>query len=495
MAVPPISPARTPSVVRAVPVPLLLDLVVGLLVVVALPLAILAIPNTISVVAALLPADVSQVAMMRAHGLALPAMLLTVPLGAIAVRRLGAAPMAVAGLALLAVADAAGGFADSATTVAVLRVLHGIGAGLVVPATLVAVAERPRRAVLMPLWASVFAVSLLIGQALALWPIDDATSWRVTLQPYPLLTGIALALAAVHLVLGLFAEDTRAPERPPASERGRLLLAALPAVGVTVLGVGTTFDWPPALVIVLAIASVLAMLAVGTVGALDGMAGRTLAFANVAVGLVVLPTTAQATYVELGGLGGPGLSGLWLPFVIAVLAAVAAAYLAGKASLPRAATLTGGGLATLVAGLCAMRLLVPASSGLVMVVPFALLAVGSAVALVSALRAVSVGSALLGLSFCFPAVLAGYLLGTGVQVIRLREVSRSGGVTRQALLDAFVGALHVWALAGGFAVVAIVVLATVLARRMTGRSPAKGTDVDDVGSDEVSRGADENATR
>ncbi len=55
MAVPPVSQARTAVAVRAVRVPLLLDVVAGLLTVVALPLAVVAIPNTISVVAALLP--------------------------------------------------------------------------------------------------------------------------------------------------------------------------------------------------------------------------------------------------------------------------------------------------------------------------------------------------------------------------------------------------------------------------------------------------------
>ncbi len=456
--------------------PLLLDLVVGLLIAVALPLAILAVPNTISVVAALLPPGVSQVEMMRAHGLALPAMLLTVPLGAVAARRFRAAPIAVGGLTLLAVADAAGGFAGSAAMVGVLRVLHGVGAGLLVPATLVAAAERPR--ILLPLWAGVFSASLLAAQALALWPIDDVTSWQVTLQPYPLLTGIALGLAAFYLVLWLIGGEAATPNKPSAAERGRLTLAAVPAAGIAVLAVGTTFDWPPILVIVAAAAAVVAMLGLGAVGTFEGAGGRALAFTNVAVGLVVLPTAAQTTYVELGGLGGPGLSGLWVPFVLSVVAALAAAYVAGMASETRAATLAGGGLAAVVAGLCAIRLLVPASSGVLLVVPFVLLAAGAAVALVSALRLAGLGAALLGLSLCFPAVLAGFLLGTGIQVTRLREVGRSGEATRQALLDGFVGALHLWALAGGFTVVGIIVLGAFLARRTSARRASAVLDVE-----------------
>lgn len=472
MAVPPISQARTHAAVRAVRVPVLLDISVGLLIAVALPLAILAIPNTISVVAALLPPDVSQVAMMRAHGLALPAMLLTVPLGAVAARRFHAAPMAVVGLTVLAVADAAGGFAGSAAMVGVLRVLHGIGAGLVVSATLVAATQGPRRRVLLPLWAGAFAASLLTAQALALWPLDDVRSWQVTLQPYPLLTGVALGLAAVYLMVWLTLGEAMTPTEPLAAERGRLTLAAVPSAGIALLAVGTTFDWPPMLVVVVAVVAVVAMLVAGAVGTGEGAGGRALAFTNVAVGLVVLPTAAQTTYVELGGLGGPGLSGLWRPFALAVVVALGAAYVAGMVSERRAATLTGGGLVAVVAGLCAIRLLVPAPSGLLLVVPFVLLAAGAAVALVSALRLAGPGAALFGLSLCFPAVLAGFLLGTGIQVTRLREVGRSGEATKMAYLDGFVGALHVWALVGGFTVVGIIVLGSFLARRApAGRAP------------------------
>lgn len=113
MAVPPIQPTRAVTagpkgLSRTLGVPVALDVVLGLLVAVVLPLAVVAIPNTISVVAALLPPEISQVAMVRAHGLALPAMVLTVPLAVLAVRRMRAAPALVVGLALLAVADAAG---------------------------------------------------------------------------------------------------------------------------------------------------------------------------------------------------------------------------------------------------------------------------------------------------------------------------------------------------------------------------------------------------
>src|SRR5690606_36901774 len=194
MAVPPVPQSRTATAVRAARVPLLLDIVIGLLIAAALPLAVVAIPNTISLVATLLPPGISHIDMMRMHGLALPAMLLTVPLAMLAVRRFRAAPMAVAGLIVLALADVAGGYANSVATVGVLRALHGVGAGVLVTATLAAVYVRPRWRILLAIWGAALAASMVTAQALALWPLDGADSWRITLQPYPLLTGVALVL-------------------------------------------------------------------------------------------------------------------------------------------------------------------------------------------------------------------------------------------------------------------------------------------------------------
>ncbi|MFD0730190.1 hypothetical protein [Planotetraspora mira] len=495
MAVPPVPQARTAVMVKAVRVPVFLDVVVGLLTAVALPLAVVAIPNTISIVAALLPPDIPPVSMMRAHGLALPAMLLTVPLAAIAVRRFRTAPVLVAGLTLLALADVAGGYAESTWLVGVLRVLHGIGAGMLVPGTLAAVLERPRKNVLLPIWAGMLAASLLSAQALALWPLDKVESWRVTLQPYPLLTGIALALAAAYLVLWLIGGDAERASgssdateasadhdaeittssaaaqgevtgnRSTRAERVRLARTAVPSAGIAVLAIGMTFDWSPNLVVIAAALALVVMLGLVATGTFDEPGGRTLAFTNVAVGLVVLPTAAQTTYLELGGVGGPGLSGIWLPFVLAAVAAVLAALLAARAPLSMVFRLTNGGLAVVVAGLCAIRLLVPQPYGPPLVVPFVLLAVGAAVALVSALRLAGQGSALLGLSLCVPAVMAGFLLGSGIQFLLLQEVSRSADPSQQAVLGGFVDALHTGALAGGFVVVVIIVLASVLARR------------------------------
>ncbi|WP_440072387.1 hypothetical protein [Streptosporangium sp. OZ121] len=465
MAVPPIQPTRAVSsgptgLVRALRVSLVLDVVLGLLVAVVLPLAIVAIPNTISVVAALLPPDISQIAMIRAHGLALPAMVLTVPVAAVAVHRMRAAPMMVAGLTLLAFADAAGGYAGSTALVGVLRVLHGVGAGLLVPATLMAVWGRS--VLLRAVWAAALTASLLAAQALALWPLDQVDSWRVTLQPYPMLTGVALVLAALYLVLWLKEGESAGPVRVVA-ERGRTLWVVVPAAGVAALALGSTFDWSPSLVIRAALVSVVVLLALASSGASKGAVGRAPAYVMVAVGVVALPTAAQITYVELGGLGGPGLSGLWPAFAIAALVGLLSAALANRLGHLAMPMVTAGGLVVMVAGLCAVRLFLPAPGGLPLILPFALLAGGASAALTGALRSCGEGAALLALSLFFPAVLVGFLLGSGVQVTRLEEAT-----TPQALVDGFVDALHLWALIGGGLVLVVIVLGAVLARLLPG---------------------------
>ncbi|MER7132983.1 hypothetical protein [Streptosporangium saharense] len=464
MAVPPMQPARgvaagSADLARPLRASLMLDVILGLLVAVTLPLAIVAVPNTISVVAALLPPEISQIEMVRAHGLALPAMVLTVPLAALFLRRIRAVPVLVAGLALLALADAAGGYAASASLVGALRALHGVGAGLLLPASLVAVWERS--VVLRAVWAGMLAVSLTAAQALALWPLDEVSSWKVTLQPYPMLTGVALVIAAVYLVLWIRNGDGFAT--PGGMRGGRLSVAAGSAVAVATLALGTTFDWPPGLLILAAALSILGLFLLAslasTCGGEEG-AGRASAYTMLVVGVVVLPTAAQVTNVELGGLSGPGLNGLWPAFVIAgavgLVAAVGVSRLGGTAAPLCAA----GGLAVMVAGLCAVRALLPAAEGAALVLPFALLTAGAAVALTAVLRPVGAGAALFALSLFLPGVLSGFLLGTGVQLTLLKQAG-----TPQAMVDAFVGALHLWALVGGGLVVAAIVLGAALARR------------------------------
>ncbi|MDF5755256.1 hypothetical protein [Spongiactinospora sp. TRM90649] len=439
------------------------DVVLGLLVVVALPLAIVAVPNTVSVVSALLPPGVPPSDMIRAHGLALPAMMLTVPLAVLLVRRVRAAPVLVGGLTILAVADVAGGFADTVSMVGTLRALHGVGAGLLVPATLVAVWERATA--LRALWAATLAVSMVGAQALALWPLDDVASWRVTLQPYPLLTGVALALAALYMVVRMFAGDAReaasigAREGESGPKRAALVLA--PAVGIAVLAFGISYDWPQPVVVLASAVCLLALLVMAALGgSFEGRGARQAAFAMVVVGAVVLPTGAQVTNMELGGMGGPGLSGLWPAFALTVVLALAGAWPAVRARAQALTRIGEAGLVALVAGLCAVWFLVPAEQGIVLLAPFGLIVAGAAVALAASFASTGLGGALYALSLCFPAMLSGFLLASGIQMPGLRAAT-----SRQALMEAFLSALRLWALVGGFLVVLVIVAGAFLARR------------------------------
>ncbi|MFK4034170.1 hypothetical protein ACI2LC_00025 [Nonomuraea wenchangensis] len=436
----------------------MLDTLLGLLVICALPLAITTIPNTLSVVARLLPADIDQVGLMRTHGLALPALMLTVPLAAVALRRVPAAHLMLAGLALVALSDAGGGYAATELLVGVVRVLRGVGCGLLVPATLVAV--WPRTPVLRGLWAGMFSLSLLTAQALALWPLDAVSSWKVTLQPYPLVTGVALALAAAYLLAWMMLGRPEAPVFE-VGERGRLLLCVVLAAGVAVVAISTaSAGWRAPPVVLLAATAVFGLLALASIGAVES---RRAAYVLVAVGVVLLPSAAQVTLVEMGGLGGPGLRGLWIPYVVAGVLAIGAAVAVGIFAVGAGRWLAPLGLLSMVVGLCSVRLVVPSADGMVLVVPFTLLAVGAAVAVTATLREVGIGAAAFGLSLCAAGVLAGFLLGTGVQMALLDGVRSA-----QELVDNFVGALHWWALIGGFLLVAIIVLAAVLARRPEG---------------------------
>lgn len=439
-----------------------LDTLLGLLVATSLPLAVVSIPNTLSVVARLLPGELNQAGLMRTHGLALPALMLTVPLAAALLRRVPVAVLLLVGLALVAASEAAGGYAGSELLVGAVRVVRGVGAGVILSATLAGVWDRAP--VLRALWVGVFGLSLLTAQALALWPLDEVMSWRVTLQPYPLVTGVALGLAAIHLV-GWMSLGRQAESVPEGRERGRLLLALGPAAGIAVVAISTASEgWRAGPVILLAVVAVVGLLALASIGSGES---RTLAYTMVAVGVVLLPSAAQVTLVEMGGLGGPGLLGLWVPYGAAGLLAVAASVVVRLFAGGLRRWLVPLGLVAMVVGLCSVRLVVPSADGMVLAVPFSLLAVGAAVAMTAASQQVGIGAAAFGLSLCAAGVLAGFLLGAGVQMAMLDGVRSA-----QELIDSFVGALHWWALIGGFLVVAIILLAAVMARRPVKDAPS-----------------------
>ena len=80
--------------------------------------------------------------LLRASGLALPAMAVAGSLAALAVRWMRAGPVLLAGLFLLAAADALGDAARTVILIGVDRSLHGAGAGVALAGVIAVITER-----------------------------------------------------------------------------------------------------------------------------------------------------------------------------------------------------------------------------------------------------------------------------------------------------------------------------------------------------------------
>ena len=196
MAVPPIQRSRAaataPGPSASLEFPWLLDVVLGLLIVGRAATGDRRDPqHRLRGRRAAAARRLDRPTLIRAHGLALPAMILTVPLAAVGAARRQSGPACwSAGSPCSPWPTPRAGTPARRSWSAVLRVLHGVGAGLLMSRDAgrrLGASQAPARRV-----GGHAGVSLLTAQALALWPLDEVDAWRVTLQPYPLLTGIAL---------------------------------------------------------------------------------------------------------------------------------------------------------------------------------------------------------------------------------------------------------------------------------------------------------------
>jgi hypothetical protein len=139
-------PPRRPALPRPLlPRPTATGLCAAALVAAVVPLAILQIPDAI---AWSLPSQFTApgpnvlASLLRAANLALPAMAVAAPFGALATRRFRAGPVLLAGLLVIGVADALGEDARTVPLIGVDRLLHGLGAGISMAAVAAIVAER-----------------------------------------------------------------------------------------------------------------------------------------------------------------------------------------------------------------------------------------------------------------------------------------------------------------------------------------------------------------
>jgi hypothetical protein len=430
----------------------------------------------------------STIAVLRAAGLALPAMAALAGIAALAVLRLRACPVLLAGLLVMAVADALGGSARTVTVIAVVRVLHGAAAGLALPAALALAWERalaPRRW-LIALWSVVAVAGLTAAPAVARARLASG-GWHAALAPDPWLTGAALTLAALYAVLaagpgaagpgpgglgpaisgsapgyrarGAGARQDASHARQNATqERAQLAVLAVPAIGLGALSVAVTYR-PPAALLAAGAVAVLILYGVAAVASADRLVGGPLCFPVIGAvtGLVVAPVAGAVT--SLRALD-PGSSGRlsWLPLAVTAGAAMTGVAIA-LTFRERPRTVVLAGLVIAMEGLVAARLAGPYVPGVVVAGVSAPLAGGLATAMTAALAEAGVASALSGVSLLVAGLLTGYLASGAVQVRMVTHLTVGPGELQAAERLALASAVGVWELAGLFSVfVAIAVI-------------------------------------
>jgi hypothetical protein len=414
------------------------------------PLAVLQIPNAFAWslpprVAGAGPDAVAS--LLRASGLALPAMAVAAPLGALAVRRLRPGPVLLAGLGVIAAADVFGGSARTVALIGVDRSLHGLGAGVAMAAVAAIVSGSPAAGRSLAGWWAAVTVAGLAAAASLTRDLVTSGDWHAALQPYPPLTGVALGLAALYAVLAGGSASAAARNAFPVAERSQLALLVPLVAGVCAITLAVTYRGDKAM-IAATIAGVIALCGLTVITARAGTAGRFAVVCAVS-GFTVAPTASAVT-------------ALTQPTVQAGCPALAAALCgAALALLPRARPGVTGGLtrAIAVAGLCASA----AGFGALYVagpgnVPGRLLTVlsvsvagGLAAALTSSLRATGAAGAMAGVAILLAGAVVGYLAAGALQLrARAPQASRGALVTvtgRWALLAAGVAAAVALAMA------------------------------------------------
>ncbi|GAA0315059.1 hypothetical protein NE235_31875 [Actinoallomurus spadix] len=461
----------------------------------AVPAAVVVLPDTASYVMPQavrdlgLP-DAQAAGLVRACGLALPALILTAPLTAALVRRAPAWLVLFAGLAVLLAAQGLSVRATSVPAVGAVRVAEGAAGGIVLPATLALARERGRHRAAPSVWAGVLVAALLLATPLALaatagWD-PDGVEWRAILCPYWWLSAIALVGVAT---LGLLRARPARRAGPPTgalpaglpaagvapaaarTERLQLLLPVVPVGGFAFLAVVTTYDWSPGAQLLLAACGIAGLLGLAVVGSRDATTGSPLGYAVVmpATGLLTMPVTGP-----LAGLVGDRAVPL-TAFVAGGAGAVAAALLAGSLGrgTGRRVMLCGYGLD--VVAILLLLTTGAAASLWTLLTALCALGAGTGLAVGAALRHADAGPALFGLSLCFPAVLGGHLVVGPLQIAKVGAVTGAGGDPAAALY-ALTAAYRLWLVAAGGIAVLLAAVTAWASRNRTRASPAGPAD-------------------
>jgi hypothetical protein len=449
----------------------------AVLVAVVVPLAVLQIPDAIawSLPSQFAVAGPNALAsLLRAASLALPAMAVAAPFGALATRRFRAAPVLLAGLLVIGVADALGEGARTIVLIGADRLLHGLGAGISMAAVAAIVAERRQIArSLAGWWACAVVCALAAAPALMRYRVTVG-GWRAALQPYPWLAGTALALAALYAILAEESARTavrsvsrgrRPPQAPPrrtfpAAERALLALLTAPVAGMCAVTVAVTYRGDHA-VVAAAIADAIALVGLAVMAIRASTAGRLAAVCAV-IGFTVAPAAGAVS-----ALTSPGQPG-WEAGGAALAAAVCAAALTRPTTSAR--TVIAAGLFVAAAAFAAASLAGSAVAGpgvlALLCVP---LAGGLTAALAGAVRDAGTGGALCGVVLLLAGVVGGYLAAGAVQLQAL-QTARTAAAVHAALVTTTAR----WALLAAVVTAAVALIIAAAPGRRAGGTPERG---------------------
>lgn len=465
------------------------------------PLAVAQIPDAI---AWSLPprlaagGPVAVASLLRASGLALPAMAVAGSLAALAVRWLRAGPVLLAGLFLLAAADALGAAARTVVLIGVDRSLHGAGAGVALAGVIAVITERrahqrqraekhqraepsqrpaphqraepgdrhqqpPAAAGRLAAgwWAAVMVAGLAMAPELMRHRVSSG-GWHAALQPYPWLTAAALTLAALYALLAEGTAVATARNAFPAAERAQLALLTAPVAGICAIAVAVTYRGGHA-VDAAAIADGIALAGIASITVRAGTAGR-FAVVCAVTGFVLAPAAGAVTALTAPTQSTAETGGA----VLAAALCGAGLALLPKRPHPRAVTATG--LVLAAAGLAALDLAgLAAPSGRMLMLLCAPVAVGLAAALTASLRAAGPAGALAGVVLMLAGLVAGYLAAGAVQLRAL-----TGATTVPAAHAALATAAGHWTLTAAALAGAVALALACIGRRGKGAGPEAG---------------------
>lgn len=440
------------------------------LVTAVVPLAVLQIPDAIawslpSKFAAAGPNALAS--LLRAASLALPAMAVAAPFGALATRRFRAGPVLLAGLLAIGVADALGEGARTIPLIGADRVLHGLGAGISMAAVAAVVAER-RQTVhttgrsLAGWWACAVVCALAAAPALMRHRVTVG-GWRGALQPCPWLVGAALALAALYAILTEGTARTAVRSVFPAAERALLALLTAPVAGMCAVAVAVTYRGEHA-VVAAAIADAIALAGLAVMAVRASTAGRLAAVCAV-IGFTVAPAAGAVSALTLPGQPG------WEAGGAALAAAVCAAALTLTRPATSARTATTAGLFVAAAAFAAASQAGPAIADTgVLALLCVPLAGGLAAALAAAVRGTGTGGTVCGVVLLLAGVVGGYL-AAGAGQLQALQAARTAAAVHTALVTTTAR----WALLAAVVTTAVaLVMAAASARHGSTRTADSG---------------------